>query len=97
MSKWTPRSRLYWKLREQVKREEPYCWICNLPIDRKLKWPDPWMFTVDHVKAVSIWPELGEDRENMRAAHLRCNKARGTGTKPARARDGQIYYDGIDL
>jgi 5-methylcytosine-specific restriction endonuclease McrA len=85
MSKYTPRTRVYWDLREHVRRAQPLCWLCGREIDPAAKYPDPWSFSVDHVIAASIRPDLAETLSNMRAAHIRCNRRRQTGTSPARA------------
>lgn len=63
------------KLRAQVLAEEPDCWICAQPIDPKVYWPAPMAGTGDHVVPL----EAGGaplDRENVRAAHFRCNQRR---------------------
>ncbi|MFF2344234.1 HNH endonuclease [Pseudarthrobacter sp. NPDC058119] len=56
---------------------EPPCWLCQQPIDYSLKSDDPDSLSVDHVKPRSTHPHLVDDPENMRPAHLRCNKQRG--------------------
>lgn len=76
MSRHTPRSRTYWRLREIVKREEPYCWLCQKPIDPDLKYPALMSFSVDHIIPASVRPDLKEVRSNMRASHLDCNRRR---------------------
>ena len=73
------------RLRAQVKREEPYCWLCGGHIDPDRKAPDPLSFTLDHIVPVALGgPEL--DRANVRAAHMRCNQRRGKGKRQARRR-----------
>jgi hypothetical protein len=76
VSKHTPRSRTYWRLREIVKREEPNCWLCHKWIDPRLRYPALMSFSVDHVILTSVRPDLAEVRSNMRAAHLDCNRRR---------------------
>lgn len=89
MSRHTPRTRLYWKLREQVKREEPICWLCGEPFDYRLKWPEPMSFSVDHIKPAKTYPELREVRGNLHAAHLVCNQKRRLGkTRQPRPKPG---------
>lgn len=55
------------RLRKQVLKESTICWLCGQP-DAD---------TVDHVVPLSIAPHLGEVLDNLRAAHMRCNSARG--------------------
>lgn len=75
----------------QVRREEGRtCWLCPDPIDLTLSYPHPRSFSVDHV----IPLEQGGaplDRTNVRAAHLDCNKRRGT--TPARPRHSRRWLD----
>jgi 5-methylcytosine-specific restriction endonuclease McrA len=54
------------------------CWLCGKPIP-------PHQFTIDHVIPRSQAPELTWVLDNLRPAHSKCNKIRGTRT-PAQAR-----------
>jgi len=86
MSRFTPRTRTYWRLCAIVKKEEPICWLCNQWIDPNLKYPALMSYSTDHVIPVSVRPDLAEVRSNMRASHLDCNRKRQTGkAKPARS------------
>ena len=56
------------KLLAQVLEEDgDVCWLCG----------KPGATSGDHVVPVSVAPELEFDRDNVRPAHLRCNKRRG--------------------
>jgi 5-methylcytosine-specific restriction endonuclease McrA len=60
------------------------CHYCGQRIDYALGNTHPDSFTVDHVKPLSLYPELAEDRSNLVAAHMRCNSAKGNGNpKPS--------------
>lgn len=66
--------RPYRELRERVLAEESVCWICQVPFFGV--WPMPLSATMDHVVAISKGGAV-LDRDNVRAAHLKCNTARG--------------------
>jgi 5-methylcytosine-specific restriction endonuclease McrA len=53
------------------------CWLCGQAIDYEAPADDPNAFTVDHVKPLSLHPDLAEVESNQRAAHRRCNVGRG--------------------
>lgn len=66
----------------------PFSWR-DLPfgsaaIDLSLRWPDPASASVDHVVPISLLsaddPSLWK-LDNLRPSHLRCNSARGDGTR----------------
>jgi 5-methylcytosine-specific restriction endonuclease McrA len=60
---------------EILDRDDWVCWLCELAIDPELHWPDGASRSVDHVVPLS---RGGDDTAaNKRAAHLRCNIARG--------------------
>jgi 5-methylcytosine-specific restriction endonuclease McrA len=74
----------YRALVRQVRREEGACWLCGQQIDRALPYRDPTTrrvnplsWTLDHVVPVDEAPQLALVRSNCRAAHHRCNSARG--------------------
>jgi 5-methylcytosine-specific restriction endonuclease McrA len=78
---------------EQVRREEPNCWRCGLPIDLSLprsgRVQHPMSSSIDEVTPRSLHP-LGPryaalDRSNLHHAHRRCNSSRGNGTRVKRA------------
>lgn len=63
-----------WRLiRAQVIAEETNCGFCDEPVDKSLKWPNPWSPAVDH----RVRQEHGgtRDRDNLRLSHLGCNAA----------------------
>ena len=71
------------RLYARVRRNQSACHLCGKPIDKSLPWPDPWSFSVDHVEPRGMNPELAEVYENLRAAHLKCNRDRGVRGLPA--------------
>lgn len=70
--------RTYLKNRARLKRQGEPCWICGLPIDLAIKWPDPQCFTADHVIPVG---KGGHNRGEVRPAHRVCNQSRGRNRK----------------
>lgn len=68
----------------QVRREDGICWLCGQPIDRALPYRDPvtgqvnpMSWTLDHILPLDNYPRLALVRSNCKAAHHRCNSARG--------------------
>lgn len=49
------------------------CAICGLPVDKSLKYPDPWSASIDHIIPVS---KRGDPIaiENLQLAHRKCNR-----------------------
>lgn len=62
------------RARALIRRSGANCHICGLPIDYKLKTPDPMSFEVDHIVPVSVNPSLEAVPSNWAASHRRCNK-----------------------
>jgi 5-methylcytosine-specific restriction endonuclease McrA len=82
--------RPYQRLREQVLSEEQRCWICKGPFFGS--WPMPLAATLDHIIPLSKGGSV-LDRSNCRAAHLRCNAARGDRTVDQAGRE--FYFAGV--
>jgi 5-methylcytosine-specific restriction endonuclease McrA len=55
------------------------CWLCNGPIDYRLKHPHPRSWTLDHAIPITDNPNHLLDPNNFRPAHLDCNNQRGAG------------------
>lgn len=62
--------------RQHAHRNSP-CVICGQPINYQADANDPMRFSVEHLQARSIRPDLTWDTSNMAASHMRCNKSRG--------------------
>lgn len=75
----------YKRAREELKRIDHQCHLCGHTIDIQLHYPHPLSWSSDHIRPTST---LAHDDprqwhiSNLRAAHLRCNQARGA--KPTR-------------
>lgn len=68
--------RAYRRATKRLRATNATCWICGTPIDRTLPYTHPMSWTADHVKPRSKGGAL-IDTTNLRAAHRRCNSARG--------------------
>lgn len=55
------------------------CFICRLPIDYDLRWPDKMSCTVQHIISRFARPDLTWVPSNWAPAHLTCNSSAGTG------------------
>ena len=76
-NRWPYVRRMAW---DRDRKARAVCGICGQPIDYSLapsSCPDAW--EPDHIRPVSRFPELELDITNIRAAHKRCNRARGDG------------------
>ncbi len=56
------------------------CFICKLPIDYDLEWPDLMSCSVQHIRSRKAYPELTWVPSNWAGAHLTCNSAAGDGS-----------------
>ena len=82
-NRWPYVRKLAW---DRDRKKRAVCHICGERIDYSLKPSSaPLSYEPDHIKPVAIAPELELDLNNIAAAHMRCNRQRGTG-----ASDGAI-------
>lgn len=69
------------RILNQVRREEPNCWICGNPIDMTLNpQTHPLGSTIDEIvpRSRSVDPRRAAlDRGNLHHAHRACNSERG--------------------
>jgi hypothetical protein len=76
---------------EIFKRDNWICRICNELIERHRRCPDPLAATLDHIiplskyRAVTGLEQSGHRKDNVQAAHKRCNELRGDGYEPITA------------
>lgn len=80
MSNGSIDTRAYRKLKTVFRAEcaaaDAPCWLCRMPIDYDLEWPDNDAFELDHLYPRSTHPEHTLDPANFRASHKRCNGSR---------------------
>jgi 5-methylcytosine-specific restriction endonuclease McrA len=62
-------------------RDAGRCHLCGKRVDPKLRWPDPWSQSVDHL--IPIARGGTHEPRNVALAHLRCNQSRGADRKAA--------------
>jgi 5-methylcytosine-specific restriction endonuclease McrA len=55
-----------------------HCWLCGEAIDYRLKFPHPRSWSLDHLIPIADNPRLLLEPNNLRSAHLDCNRHRGT-------------------
>lgn len=75
---WPRVRRIAW---ERDRKNRAPCHICGQPINYFLKpssCDEAW--EPDHVLPVARFPEAELDLNNIKASHMRCNRARGDGT-----------------
>lgn len=61
---------------EIFERDDWMCWLCNKPINKRLRSPAWYAATIDHVIPLCKWTKelsLWHTRDNVRAAHAKCN------------------------
>lgn len=66
---------------DRDRKARTVCWICGQPVDYSVSassTDESW--EPDHVQPVHMRPDLELDLNNIKAAHRRCNRARGDGT-----------------
>lgn len=56
---------------EIFKRDQWICGLCAEPVDKTLRWPDPFSPSLDHILPLSRGGH--HTRENCQLSHLRCN------------------------
>lgn len=59
--------------RRRVLASYDICAICDRPVDKTLKWPDPWSAEVDEIIPVSKGGSP-TDMRNLALVHRRCNQ-----------------------
>lgn len=75
-SRWPYIRKLAW---DRDRKARAACHICGQPIDYTVRpSSEPGSWEPDHVLPVAEHPELELDLNNIRASHMRCNRARGT-------------------
>ena len=65
-----------YRLAEVAQRDGFICHLCSAPVDMSLSGRHPWGPTADHV--VPVAHGGGDEPENIRLAHSRCNVKRRT-------------------
>lgn len=77
------RGAIWQRLRQRVLATEDACGICGRPVDKSVRYPDPWSAAVDHVVPVSRGGDPW-DRRNLQLAHRVCNQVKYTGPRTRR-------------
>jgi 5-methylcytosine-specific restriction endonuclease McrA len=80
----SPYNRQWLRVAAAVRARHDDCALCGKPIDYTLPANHPWSYSCDHIVAVNLGGTPTID--NAQAAHLRCNIAKGDGTRRKRPR-----------
>lgn len=67
------------KQRKKILLAESICALCGQPVDKSLKYPDPWSPVIDHIVPVSKGGHPS-DPSNLQLAHAYCNRLKGSKT-----------------
>ncbi len=68
-----PNRTAFEKNRKLIFMTQDVCGICGRPVDKTLKYPDPYAATVDHIIPISQGGHPS-DLDNMQLAHAICNR-----------------------
>lgn len=61
------------KLKRYAESNGAVCYICGKEINTRLKFPDPWSMTIDHIVPIKKGGHPS-DSDNLAVAHFRCNR-----------------------
>ena len=76
-TRWPYIRKMAW---DRDRKNRAPCHICGERIDYSIKPSSaPLSWEPDHLRPVSVAPELELDLNNIAAAHMRCNRQRGNG------------------
>lgn len=74
---------------------QSFCAICGRPVDFKLKFPDPYSPTVDHIVPINKGGHPSA-LDNLQLAHFRCNRLKGD-TPRERAKPKKVSNRALEL
>lgn len=63
----------YERNKKRILATQEACGICGMPVDKTLKYPDPYSPTIDHIIPVSKGGHPS-DINNLQLAHFKCNR-----------------------
>lgn len=59
--------------KRKILKTQTICGICGKPVDKSLKYPDPWSATIDHIIPVDKGGNPSA-MDNLQLAHFYCNR-----------------------
>lgn len=72
--------------RKKILTTQSLCAICGKPVDKTLKFPDPFSATVDHIIPVAKGGHPA-DLENLQLTHFVCNRAKSDKIVDTKSKD----------
>jgi 5-methylcytosine-specific restriction endonuclease McrA len=79
------------KVRAQVLAESSTCYLCGMPVDKGLKYPQPMSASVDHVIPIAAGGDP-LDPSGLRLTHLRCNLKKGSRVNRPVSKTSRKWY-----
>lgn len=65
--------RMFERNKKYILATQDVCGICGKPVDKTLKYPDPWCATIDHIIPCNAGGHPSA-LDNLQLAHFRCNR-----------------------
>ena len=87
------RAQVFKKNKKIILATQSVCGICGQPVDKSLKYPNPWSATVDHI--IPCAKGGSDDLDNLQLAHRICNRNKSDKMpeeNKAETKDENVFY-----
>jgi len=84
------------KNKKKILMSQTLCGICGKPVDKTLRFPDPWSATIDHIIPV----DKGGDPSNignLQLAHFYCNRQKSDKIFEPKEKEQQKIFNNRNL